>query len=157
MAALEFLEEVVAAAEHADACNRLLDQLNAARQAANLPSLSLTLTAGSRPQHLQQSSAHSAAPAGPQSRVLGGWSGPLLFAKVAVGGTFDRLHAGHRLLLAVTALVSTRHIFVGVTGKGGGHTSPDCCRHMPGSLVYTCQQVTLAVVAPPRPRPPTLA
>jgi hypothetical protein len=34
-----------------------------------------------------------------------------------VGGTFDRLHAGHRLLLAATALVATHSIFVGVTGR----------------------------------------
>lgn len=38
--------------------------------------------------------------------------------QVAVGGTFDRLHAGHRLLLAATALVSRQHIFVGITGEG---------------------------------------
>lgn len=41
----------------------------------------------------------------------------LLFEHVAVGGTFDRLHAGHRLLLAATALVSTSSIYVGVTCK----------------------------------------
>ena len=57
----------------------------------------------------------AAAPAGPRSRVIGDWSGPLQFKKVAVGGTFDRLHAGHRLLLAATALVSTRDIYVGIT------------------------------------------
>lgn len=42
---------------------------------------------------------------------------PLLFKRVAVGGTFDRLHAGHRLLLCATAAVSMREIFVGVTGR----------------------------------------
>ena len=40
----------------------------------------------------------------------------LKFSKVAVGGTFDRLHAGHRSLLAATALVSTEFIFIGITG-----------------------------------------
>lgn len=34
---------------------------------------------------------------------------------VAVGGTFDHFHAGHRLLLATTALVACRRIFCGVT------------------------------------------
>ena len=40
----------------------------------------------------------------------------LSFESVAVGGTFDRLHVGHRLLLAATALVSTKNVYVGVTG-----------------------------------------
>jgi hypothetical protein len=40
----------------------------------------------------------------------------LEFERTAVGGTFDRLHAGHRILLAATALVSTAHVYVGVTG-----------------------------------------
>jgi len=39
----------------------------------------------------------------------------LQFRNVAVGGTFDRLHAGHRLLLGATALVATENIFVGIT------------------------------------------
>lgn len=41
----------------------------------------------------------------------------LAYRHVAVGGTFDRLHGGHRLLLAATALVATESVFVGVTGK----------------------------------------
>jgi hypothetical protein len=39
------------------------------------------------------------------------------YPKVAVGGTFDRLHAGHRLLLAATALVASQGVFIGITGK----------------------------------------
>ena len=39
------------------------------------------------------------------------------YLKVAVGGTFDRLHAGHRLLLAATALVASHGVFIGLTGE----------------------------------------
>ena len=35
---------------------------------------------------------------------------------MAVGGTFDRLHAGHRILLAATALAATEAAYVGITG-----------------------------------------
>jgi hypothetical protein len=42
----------------------------------------------------------------------------LLFDFVAVGGTFDRLHAGHRLLLAATALVCRKQVYAGITGEG---------------------------------------
>ena len=38
------------------------------------------------------------------------------YAQAAVGGTFDHLHAGHRLLLAVSALATGGSLFVGVTG-----------------------------------------
>jgi bifunctional ADP-heptose synthase (sugar kinase/adenylyltransferase) len=41
----------------------------------------------------------------------------LLFDFVAVGGTFDRLHAGHRLLLAATALVCKKQVYAGITGR----------------------------------------
>ena len=41
---------------------------------------------------------------------------PLEFLEAAVGGTFDRLHAGHRLLLAASALVSTRRLHIGIAG-----------------------------------------
>lgn len=35
---------------------------------------------------------------------------------LAVGGTFDRLHAGHRLLLAASALACTDTVYVGIAG-----------------------------------------
>lgn len=38
------------------------------------------------------------------------------FTNVALGGTFDRLHAGHRLLLAAAAAITSGNLYVGVTG-----------------------------------------
>lgn len=133
-ATLADVEEVVASAEHAAECRELLDRLNAVRQAEGLPSLSLTLTTGQpaepaagaqqqqQPDGGSDSGTHwdggepQPAPLPPGSRVIGDWQGPLAFRRVAVGGTFDRLHAGHRLLLAATALVALGDIFVGITG-----------------------------------------
>ncbi|EIE22114.1 Nucleotidylyl transferase [Coccomyxa subellipsoidea C-169] len=50
------------------------------------------------------------------SEVIAQPHSSLAFESVAVGGTFDRLHVGHRLLLAAAALVCTQHVYVGVTG-----------------------------------------
>ena len=36
---------------------------------------------------------------------------------VALGGTFDHLHAGHKILLSMAAWIAARKIIVGVTGK----------------------------------------
>lgn len=53
------------------------------------------------------------------ARVLGGWDAtvPLQFKVVACGGTFDRLHAGHRLLLAAAAFITAECLFCGVTSE----------------------------------------
>jgi phosphopantetheine adenylyltransferase len=39
------------------------------------------------------------------------------FEKVAVGGTWDHLHAGHKILLTMTAFISRHEVVCGVTGK----------------------------------------
>lgn len=38
------------------------------------------------------------------------------FAVAAVGGTFDHLHDGHKILLLMAAFVTKKHLIVGVTG-----------------------------------------
>ncbi|KAG2192583.1 hypothetical protein INT47_006035 [Mucor saturninus] len=40
---------------------------------------------------------------------------PLVFDRVAVGGTFDQLHAGHKILLTMTAILANESMVVGVT------------------------------------------
>eukprot|EP01105_Mastigella_eilhardi_P009626 TRINITY_DN2265_c0_g1_i4.p1 TRINITY_DN2265_c0_g1~~TRINITY_DN2265_c0_g1_i4.p1 ORF type:complete len:254 (-),score=57.99 TRINITY_DN2265_c0_g1_i4:341-1102(-) len=45
----------------------------------------------------------------------GGWAGQQMWADVCLGGTFDRLHAGHRMMLATAALVSSRRVRIGLT------------------------------------------
>ena len=39
----------------------------------------------------------------------------LQFKHVAMGGTFDRLHSGHMLLLATAALVTSHTLYIGIT------------------------------------------
>jgi len=39
------------------------------------------------------------------------------FPTVVLGGTFDRLHAGHKLLLSAAALLSSKKVIVGVAGQ----------------------------------------
>ena len=76
-------------------------------------------------------------PTGPTSAIqTASAEGPLLFSNTAVGGTFDRLHAGHRILLAATALVTTTMAFIGVTSI---LTVPSCVSTVCdlGSLVYS--------------------
>lgn len=41
---------------------------------------------------------------------------PSQYPVVALGGTFDHLHAGHKILLSVAAWIAGRKLIVGVTG-----------------------------------------
>jgi hypothetical protein len=41
---------------------------------------------------------------------------PSLFSVVVLGGTFDHLHAGHKILLSMGAWIASEKIIVGVTG-----------------------------------------
>jgi len=102
---------LLSSGEHRDAEKAFQLQLGAVLERNALP----------RPQFvvLPPMSSSSIQPQSPlataQARIVGGWEGALQFDSVAVGGTFDRLHSGHRLLLAATALVATQRIFVGIT------------------------------------------
>jgi pantetheine-phosphate adenylyltransferase len=40
---------------------------------------------------------------------------PSLFPVVALGGTFDHLHAGHKILLSMAAFIASTKLIVGVT------------------------------------------
>lgn len=42
---------------------------------------------------------------------------PPFFPVVALGGTFDHLHAGHKILLSMAAWITSHKIIVGVTGE----------------------------------------
>lgn len=39
------------------------------------------------------------------------------FSHVCLGGTFDRLHNGHKMLLSVGSLLATEQLLVGITGS----------------------------------------
>ncbi len=36
---------------------------------------------------------------------------------VALGGTFDHLHNGHKILLTISAWIATRKVICGISGK----------------------------------------
>lgn len=42
-----------------------------------------------------------------------------LYPVVALGGTFDHLHSGHKILLTMAASITSRKLIVGVTGPSG--------------------------------------
>lgn len=41
------------------------------------------------------------------------------FQRVGIGGTFDHLHAGHKLMLSVAAMLAGRTLLCGITAPGG--------------------------------------
>lgn len=62
-----------------------------------------------------------------------GTFGDRLHPYVALGGTFDRLHGGHKLLLSAAALLCTHRLTVGITG-----TRSVCSRSSVSSPTSTC-------------------
>lgn len=40
-----------------------------------------------------------------------------LYSEVCMGGTYDRLHVGHKLLLSHAALVTSGRLFCGIMGQ----------------------------------------
>lgn len=52
-------------------------------------------------------------------------SGPMQHDRVVLGGTFDRLHVGHRKLLTVAAMSSRREVVVGVTSDAMARKKAD--------------------------------
>mmetsp|Transcript_45259 Transcript_45259/g.94323 ORF Transcript_45259/g.94323 Transcript_45259/m.94323 type:complete len:333 (+) Transcript_45259:197-1195(+) len=95
-----------AAVDDADerALREAREEIIRARRAVGLPELS---------------SVHASLGAAPPSMVrpeAGNPEGPLAFGGVAVGGTFDHMHTGHRLLLSVSALCCTRTLYIGIAG-----------------------------------------
>lgn len=44
---------------------------------------------------------------------------PRHYPVVALGGTFDHLHAGHKILLSMSAWIAGEKVIVGVTGETG--------------------------------------
>ncbi|KAK9815834.1 hypothetical protein WJX72_010497 [[Myrmecia] bisecta] len=99
-------------------------QLTDGHQQPGEPAAASLPTAGQPSQHHRsaaaapgvQASEHWQPGEGPQQMEEVRADGEVLqFENVAVGGTFDRLHAGHRVLLAATALVATKSIYIGIT------------------------------------------
>ena len=41
---------------------------------------------------------------------------PMFYPVVALGGTFDHLHAGHKILLSLAACIARDKLIVGITG-----------------------------------------
>lgn len=40
-----------------------------------------------------------------------------IYDTIALGGTFDHLHAGHKVLLSLAAYISRKKVVIGVTGE----------------------------------------
>jgi cytidyltransferase-like protein len=61
-------------------------------------------------------------------------SDPPIHPVVALGGTFDHLHAGHKILLSMAAWIADEKVIIGVTGSVISDavellTKPTCRRH----------------------------
>lgn len=65
----------------------------------------------------EEQTAGDASAGGRSSALAGGMNQrSSLFGTVVLGGTFDHLHAGHKMLLTMSAWLAGKRIIVGVTG-----------------------------------------
>jgi phosphopantetheine adenylyltransferase len=74
--------------------------------------------------------ANGVQPPSPNTTPGGSYMGPLppqmsSFAGVAAQGTFDHLHAGHKVLLTCAAILSTQTIYLGVLDDPAAHRLAD--------------------------------
>lgn len=62
----------------------------------------------------------------PESPLLGTIPDEQIYESIAVGGTFDHLHSGHKLMLSLAALLSRERILCGITASEmlGSKTHP---------------------------------
>ena len=58
-------------------------------------------------------------------------SDPPTYPVVALGGTFDHLHAGHKILLSMAAWIADEKLIVGVTGTCRSDDEEETCSPEP--------------------------
>lgn len=73
---------------------------------------------------------------------------PRLFDVVALGGTFDHLHSGHKILLTMAASITARKLIVGVSGQSSPPPPPPSLQS-----TFPLSMTDAAVLAPRRRRP----
>lgn len=54
---------------------------------------------------------------GPEQGMANGTHSPSLHGTTAMGGTFDHLHAGHKVLLTMAAWISSKKVICGITDE----------------------------------------
>ena len=88
----------------------LAEGINAERAAKSLPALKVhTVDVAPGPNEQSSSSANDADGAEERKNVDS-------YDHVVLGGTFDHLHSGHKILLAMSAWLATKSVTVGIIG-----------------------------------------
>ena len=74
--------------------------------------------------------------------------GSFAFDHLALGGTFDRLHSGHRLMLAVAAALTRGLLYLGITADALLHGKPYAALVQPAAARSAAAAAYLASVRP---------
>lgn len=101
------------AAVHSTPENPLIAEAHAARSHTGLQPLNTVLVSPALDEH------HFVVPVDKLRSQEKGHEGVNVgaFENVCLGGTFDHLHAGHRILLTMAVLAATKRVVCGVTGE----------------------------------------